>query len=502
MLPKNNFSLYDVNELYNNEKKEILSKINQNDNRKLDNILNDNILNFVKTIQYINEYLYTCHGAIYYVWNPSNDTFVRISKDELKDIYLNKIACGFFNNYYLKCNLKVYNVVCELGQPHIYDNNINLSPSILHKTYKPFNEYDTEVQDKVNIFLNYLLECICNGDTEQHKYVLKWLSKMIQYKKNDSILYLKSGEGCGKSTLVEFLEKYVVGNNLCVKPSIDVIKTSNNMQILGKLLVYFEELPCFSKFDWQGVSGKLKDLATCSSMTYCDKYEKAITLKATQNYMICTNVNAIQNSEGRRYFILDISNKFQQNHTYFGNIRNNCFNNEVGNAFYAYLMEIDISKFNSQADMPDTTSKLDAINERLHSVYKFLKFEYVLKNKGLTKIKIKELHTQYVSYCKLHTDVIHEKDNISNIEFNKKLGELNINYFKSNGYNVFDVSKDDLLNIFNTKKFIHESDEFEEEEQQQRSDKQIMISEQIILDYKKQIEDLQKQLNRAKMQLN
>jgi len=60
-------------------------------------------------------------------------------------------------------------------------------------------------------------------------------------------------------------------------------------------------------------------------MTYYeDKYEKAFECENLNNYVINTNVDAIKHSEGRRYFILDLSNKRQDDHKYFDNLRKKC----------------------------------------------------------------------------------------------------------------------------------------------------------------------------------
>ena len=55
------------------------------------------------------------------------------------------------------------------------------------------------------------------------------------------------------------------------------------------------------------------------------------------------------------------------------NIRNKCFNLEVGEAFYSYMMSIDITNYYAQKCFPDTENKLLAIANQLDPVEKFLK---------------------------------------------------------------------------------------------------------------------------------
>ena len=59
-----------------------------------------------------------------------------------------------------------------------------------------------------------------------------------------------------------------------------------------------------------------------------------------------------------------------------------CFNNEVEEAFFAYLMRIDTTNFNSQS-FPLTQNKQDAIAKRLDPVYQFLKQAFIIEEEGI-----------------------------------------------------------------------------------------------------------------------
>jgi hypothetical protein len=123
-----------------------------------------------------------------------------------------------------------------------------------------------------------------------------------------------------------------------------------------KLLVIFEELENFSTNQWQGVSTRLKRDTTSDTCTYEDKFQKAFTAKNISNYIINSNVDAIKDDDGRRYFILDLSNKRKGDFTYFNKIYENCMNDSVGEAFFAYLMTVDLTGYHDQ-DFPTTKAK-------------------------------------------------------------------------------------------------------------------------------------------------
>lgn len=71
---------------------------------------------------------------------------------------------------------------------------------------------------------------------------------------------------------------------------------------------------------------------------------------------------------------LDLSTNRIGDKTFFLSIRNECFNNRVGEAFYYYLIDkVDISLFISDYDVPVTQSKKNNIISTLNTVIKFLK---------------------------------------------------------------------------------------------------------------------------------
>ena len=103
-----------------------------------------------------------------------------------------------------------------------------------------------------------------------------------------------------------------------------------------KLLVVFEELENFSTNQWQGVSTRLKKDTTSDTIIYEEKNEKAFTAKNISNYIINSNVDAIKDDDGRRYFILDLSNKRKGDIEYFNKIYSNCMNDEVGEGILSW----------------------------------------------------------------------------------------------------------------------------------------------------------------------
>jgi hypothetical protein len=72
---------------------------------------------------------------------------------------------------------------------------------------------------------------------------------------------------------------------------------------------------------------------------------------------------------------------------------------------------------------------------------------------------VQELFDEYVEYCKKE-----QRSSFKKIEFGSKLKELGIEYYKTNGNNKYKVSTEFLHELATTRHWIHEIDDFCEEQ--------------------------------------
>jgi hypothetical protein len=277
-------------------------------------------------------------------------------------------------------------------------------------------------------------------------------------------------EGIGKSTFTDFLKEFVLGKGLCVTSTPAPLRTDNNKILCGKLLVVFEELPTFTEGEWSAVSGVLKHLISASTAVYTDKWEKSIELNNINNYVINTNVDAIKCSEGRRYYIAECSTKRKGDYKYFEELREKCFNDEAGEAFFSYVCSIDTDGWNAEKAMPVTQSKLDAIADRLHPVYQFMKAKYVLQRRDL-KCALTDLYEEYQIWC----PSTHKA--LSKIKFNEKLKEVGMEMYKSDGKFKYKLTDAELQVIAKRWNWVHELDEYEVPEAVPEPEKLVTVPE-------------------------
>jgi len=487
-LPKIPFSLERASELYKN------------------GLLKDNL----DVKNYINEYFFQCNNGTILFWDitpvmkkgkpvkKDGQTVLRgewtlFDKYLLADTYLNRIIDSENKpnkslSSWFQTTKHIYRPVINLNEPLIYKesgiNFINLSKQFLHRNYKPYKEYSGEIKANCKAFLSYIKEVICSSNEEHYRYIIKWIGNMVQGNKNDSILYLKGVQGIGKSTLTEMLKDYIIGNDISLETGSEPLKSQFNKILMGRLLVVFEELETFSKSEWMAVSSKLKRYTTSNTIDYEDKNEKKFQGENINNYIINTNNDALKDSDGRRIFICDVSTHRKNDREYFKNLRAKCFNYEVGEALFSYFLEVEINGFNAQADMPMTSGKLDAIADRLGTIEKFLKSEYVLKQKSICTL-VENLFQEYLSFC-MCQGISNPKDKI---KFCSGMRDLNLDYSKSNKINKYDYKYDVLKSLSDREHWVHELDEINEEEINDKDAKDLIIEQ-----LREEIEKLKQEL--------
>jgi hypothetical protein len=319
--------------------------------------------------------------------------------------------------------------------------------------YKPFASFSSETKTKVKVMTDYIHEVLANSNEAVFQYLLKWNANAVKGNKNSSyLLYLKGLQGVGKSTLFMFLRNFVVGQKLCLETGSEPLKSRFNEILAGKLFVLFEEMETASVNDWMSINSRLKRYITSDVMTIEKKGVDSYTVENLNNYIINTNNEALRDEDGRRIFPLDLNSKYIKNTTYWNNIYSKCFNDEVGHAFYCFLVEIDTTKFNAQ-DFPLTQNKIDSFAKRLESYQLFLKDTYIVPKKDINSTP-QQLFSEYCDYCSTRG-----LKSIGKYVLTSKLRELNIHYKNEGKQNNYSVSYQFLQELSDKVHWIHELDE-------------------------------------------
>jgi len=342
------------------------------------------------------------------------DNWLTYTTGTLREIIFDKLPKELYL-YYRKEYKKLFYVVYDYNKPKFYDDKINLCATPLYKKNKNYKPTADKL-NKLKVLEDYMKNILCSGKQECYEFLLKWIANMIQGNKNNSCLYLKGPQGSGKSTLFYFLSRYVIGSNLCLETGSDPIRTKFNDILGGRLLVSIEELENFSKAEWESISSTLKRMITSDEIVLQDKGVKAHKENNINNYILCSNNDAIKDDDGRRYFILDINTAMIGKHDYYTRLYKNIMCPEVGEAFFQFVAKLDVRDFNPQ-DFPLTQSKMESINKRLDSVARFIKDYYVLDKKDFVG-SCKDIYEEYI--------YTYKGKRMLALDFHKKIAEFGI----------------------------------------------------------------------------
>ncbi|GET50943.1 highly derived D5-like helicase-primase [Rhizophagus irregularis DAOM 181602=DAOM 197198] len=337
---------------------------------------------------------------------------------------------------------------------------LNIFPGFLH-ILRPISTFESTTHLAVKFIFSHIQDIWCSGDWNLTEYIIKWLAGMSSGRKMYSILYLKSGQGWGKSIITDFIQRNVLGTQLVYKTSDpQTILGSFNGQLQGKVLLLLEEMPT-EKSQWNNLYRSLKDKVTGDIMEIHEKYKTPTHYKNFISTIVLTNENALRvENDDRRTVFLDVSPSRKGDLNYFKKLSDAMKYPGASKAFYAYLRAIADAypDFNGNPP-PMTTSKQDHIISTLPPLFQFIKDTYLIVKNHITDLPVQEFYRVYTSYCETYCITPLSKINASRILLN----ELGINSRKIRvgkaTPRVYSISREDLYKKFLTKKWIHETDE-------------------------------------------
>jgi hypothetical protein len=407
---------------------------------------------------YVKKYIFPLSNGNHGFYDAINKKMIVYDNQTIRNVYFNRMPKSISNWYFTKYTT-LYTISCKVGDSYIKGNVLNTCGRFKHD-YQKYSTFPKSVQKSVDVMLDFYKAIWCNGKQDHYEHLIKWIAYVCKGLKNTSFLYLKGGEGIGKSRGTEFIHHHVIGSELCEEAKSEPLKSRFNKILFGKLFVTFEELEKSSENEWETINANLKRLATSKMATYEEKNEKAFSTDNIINIVVNTNRDAIKDADGRRVFILPVSCSKKGDETYWKMLNKTCFNDTVGKAFYSLMLEQNTDDYDPQA-FPQSDLKDDINIDRLHNVYKYIKFRYIYKNKDF-KITVKEAHEEYEEYCTMSK--IESKYIVKKSMMITKLREVGIEYKSSNGKTVYRTTNDELRNIAKIRNWltIHDNDELDD----------------------------------------
>ena len=369
--------------------------------------------------------------------------------------------------WFLKGNALVTVAYCDPTKPRMYkvkgQRYLNVFPGFLHVP-KSLSEYGAKVHAYVTLIFAHIRDIWCSGNWKVTEYIIKWIAGMSIGKKMYSILYFKSGQGWGKGTITDFLQRFVLGEQLVYKSSDpQTILESFNEQLLGKVLLLLEEMPT-EKSSWNSLYRSMKDKISSDIIEIHGKYKIAKQYKNFMSTMVLTNENALRvDNDDRRTVFLDISPARKGDLEYFRKVGIAMKYPGVSEAFYGYLQAIAKAYPDFDGNPPPMTiSKQEHIISTLSPLFQFMKEDYLIADKPiLPNLPVQHLYNSYKNYCDERKITPLAKVVVARTLSN----ELGINSTRSyvdgkrtRGYNI---TKEELCKKFLAKNWIHETDDID-----------------------------------------
>lgn len=454
--------------------------------------------------QYISAYFYPLSNGDHGFYDAYSRKIEIMTKEQLNSVYLNRLP-KVISKWYHTASLKICYHGFHVQAGLVYDKAgrryLNSFPGF---KFKERREPTVEERKGIDLLWSHVNKILCSGNETVYTFVRKWFSHVATGKKMKIALFIKSLQGAGKGTFTEFFFKEVMGLNLVFMASDpNCVLGRFNGQLKGKLMLVLEEMRALSTNEWTAVNDKLKNLITDSTTNFEDKYSKAVTEENHLSLIIQSNNDCIKlPHDDRRYLVLDVSDEKIGDIAYFDKIyKYTQYTPGFAEAFYwdcvAFAEEHqDWQEYKDILNVV-TETKRDIIIKHMDSLYKYIKTEYLLKNKGLDV------------FLKTLTEEYNEKNTKSSRdarEVGKLLKQIGVVGKASTGNKLrFKLTYEELYEIFKKKNFIDDKDEKDEDITDEVDVSEISnavnyskktISEEkdaIIQKYKKQLEKLSKE---------
>jgi hypothetical protein len=212
-------------------------------------------------------------------------------------------------------------------------------------------------QGSATLILTYLLDVICDGDTNSFDYLIRYLAHMVQcpWEKPGVMLVLLGRQGTGKGMFFNLLRAIWSRTTLLVT-DVD--------QVVGRFNACLERsyAVCLDEALFAGdrkALDRLKSMITEPHINIEQKYQPPRSIGSVHRFFAASNHDHFAHVEmdDRRFVFLAVSDIHQQDTTYFSQLAKTLQDpNEIG-AFVHHLQGLDIRCFNVRKK-PNTNQHL------------------------------------------------------------------------------------------------------------------------------------------------
>ncbi|GAQ86179.1 hypothetical protein KFL_002740170 [Klebsormidium nitens] len=202
----------------------------------------------------------------------------------------------------------------------------------------------------------HLRNIVCDGSNERFTDNISWMAHAVQkpWRKVGVALVFRSGQGCGKSVVWDFIGREILGAKYYLYcNNIDTVIGKFNSLGANKLLITFDEAG-----NWGGafrMNDRMKSQITQETTCLERKGQDPISVQDKSNLVFTTNNYSPvkREADDRRYSCQQVSDTKMGDKEYFDALVEELEKPMTAYYMYRYLSSIDISDWNPQK-MPIT----------------------------------------------------------------------------------------------------------------------------------------------------
>jgi len=262
--------------------------------------------------------------------------------------------------------------------PPCSDNIFNTFQGYRHRPF-PTDVQKKWLDDEDFIFMmNHWKETMCDSDPEMFEYVMNWCSYLLQfgYKKIRTFLVFIGAQRIGKNTMWEhlFINGIVGSQYGQVVDSLTEFQTNFNSLRLNKIFTMFNECTALNRAtkgratNWDRIKALVDPQFRCEY-----KGKEAFMAEDPSGYVFCSNHkhSVFLDNDDHRFVITSMDSKHQGKTVYFTRLNAIVRNTNIQRAFFTYLINRDITKWD-QSKFPKTKLRMEIIeNKSFNVVFKY-----------------------------------------------------------------------------------------------------------------------------------
>jgi uncharacterized protein DUF5906 len=205
------------------------------------------------------------------------------------------------------------------------------------------------IVDRVN---NFIKDNLCSGNDLHAKWVIRYLANIANATPNTFNLAFIGEKGCGKSSLLEWFARDVIGrrNVWCPTTVENLLEKYSGDSMKGKVMIFIDELETSTVCQCKKLDQFLKNLATSKTITIRSMRQDPYEIRNTMSFTCCSNRSPIRiTAETRRWLQPNVSNAHKVvngshaeklNVEYWNDIHTNLLNLNNGKVYFKYLVSI------------------------------------------------------------------------------------------------------------------------------------------------------------------